>query len=99
MLYGFVNKTLLQIEIQNFNGHFSFAPMNQRPRLSGGCYITLVLEVLILMPDKTGKYLKYVLSVQYRWSKKSRVCTCQTLQSGPFWPHGLQGELVHNFNA
>ena len=27
--------------------------------------IILVLEVLILMPDKTGKYLEYVLSVQY----------------------------------
>ena len=54
--------------------------MNQRPRLSGGCYITLVLEVLILMPDKTGKYLKYVLSVQYHWSKNlgcalARLCS------------------------
>jgi hypothetical protein len=46
--------------------------MNQRSRFSGGCYIyTLVLEVLILMPDKTGKHLKYVLlSVQYHWPKK-----------------------------
>jgi hypothetical protein len=44
--------------------------MNQHSRFSGGCYITLVLEVLILMPDKTGKYLKYVWSVQYHWPKK-----------------------------